>query len=64
MVVGRGLLSDGPDCCAAPTPKAPALNSRFVLTESVDDLMAGHFYMETIDKYTLAWVIERHLVDG
>ena len=57
MVVGRGLLSDGADCCAAPTLKAPALNSRFVLTEFLDDLMASHFYMKTIDKYTLSWVL-------
>lgn len=34
----------------------------FELTESVDDLMAGHFHMKTVGKYYHEWGIGRHLL--
>ncbi len=34
----------------------------FELTESVDDLMAGHFHMKTVGKYAHEWGIGRHLL--
>lgn len=34
----------------------------YELTESVDDLMAGHFHMKTIDRYTHEWGVGRHLL--
>lgn len=34
----------------------------FELTESVDDLMAGHFHMMTVGKYAHEWGIGRHLL--
>ncbi len=34
----------------------------FEVTESVDDLMAGHFHMKTTGKYVHEWGIGRHLL--
>lgn len=34
----------------------------YELTESVDDLMAGHFHMKTVGKYGHEWGIGRHLL--
>ncbi|BFM14836.1 VOC family protein [Maricurvus nonylphenolicus] len=34
----------------------------FELTESVDDLMAGHYHMKTVDKYFHEWGVGRHLL--
>ncbi|MGK0293100.1 MAG: catechol 2,3-dioxygenase-like lactoylglutathione lyase family enzyme [Porticoccaceae bacterium] len=34
----------------------------YELTESVDDLMAGHFHLKTLGKYVHEWGIGRHLL--
>ena len=34
----------------------------FELTESIDDLMAGHFHLKTLGKYYHEWGIGRHLL--
>ena len=34
----------------------------FEVTESVDDLMAGHFHLKTLDRYQHEWGIGRHLL--
>ena len=34
----------------------------YEVTDSVDDLMAGHYHMKTVDEYYHEWGIGRHLL--
>ena len=40
----------------------PYGHSGYEVTDSVDDLMAGHYHMKTIDEYYHEWGVGRHLL--
>jgi catechol 2,3-dioxygenase-like lactoylglutathione lyase family enzyme len=43
-------------------PRAAFGHAGYEVTDSVDDLMAGHYHMKTVDKYYHEWGIGRHLL--
>jgi catechol 2,3-dioxygenase-like lactoylglutathione lyase family enzyme len=43
-------------------PKAAFGHAGYEVTDSIDDLMAGHYHMRTVDKYYHEWGIGRHLL--
>ena len=43
-------------------PKPAFGHAGYEVSDSVDDLMAGHYHMKTVDKYYHEWGIGRHLL--
>ena len=43
-------------------PRTAFGHAGYEVTDSVDDLMAGHYHMKTVDKYYHEWGVGRHLL--